>query len=470
MTITHAVEVVRQMARDKPEWTFYFVGGYVRDKVLGEMFGYPFHPKDVDVEVFGDYTEQELVDFCRKYGKVKADVGKSFEALKLTVDSGHPIDVLQPRRDTQKGHSHRTIDTERDPTMTPEEAAERRDFTINAMMIRVDTGELFDFFGGVEDLRNRRLRHLSEAFFGDPLRVLRGMQFCGRFDLIAEPETVAGCRTCVDEYRYLPKERIWDEFYKLFKSPKPSRGLVFLNRSGWIQYFPALALMRRLPQEAKYHPEGSVWQHTKLAVDVAADIARRKELSIEDTVVLVAAAMLHDVGKFDTQEVVDGKILTRQHAKFSAMAAEAFLAEIGAPNQVVVRVMDLVREHMFAFDDFTQRGVRRLSARMLHGSIRMLALLMEADSRGRKRRSILDVGRERAIRRMVEVAEELDVVDSGPAPILMGRHLIEMGFRPGPEFGTVLRNVYEQQLDGVVTTLEDATKLVWVIARVEMAV
>ena len=234
--------------------------------------------------------------------------------------------------------------------------------------------------------------------------------------------------------------------------------MVFLNRSGWIQHFPALALMRRLEQEEAHHPEGSVWQHTKNTADEAATIARREGLTIEETVVLVAAAMLHDVGKFDTQEVVDGKIVTRKHAQFGAIAAEAFLTEIGAPNQVIVQVMELVREHMFAFSDITPRTMRRLSARMLHTSVRMLALLMEADSRGRKR-SILNADRAGKIRTMVKMAQELNVVNQAPVPILMGRHLIEMGYKPGPKFGVVLQRVYEEQLDGVVTTFEQACEI-----------
>lgn len=454
MTVERDVALIRQMAHDKPEWTFYFVGGFPRDQIVG------VHSKDVDVEVFGDYTRREFIEFFQRYGKVSGEVGKSFQALKLHTGHGMPIDVLQPRKDRKVGEGHKGFLTSADPRMTEVEAAFRRDFTCNALMIEVRSGKVFDFFGGIQDLQDKRLRIVSHHFAEDPLRVLRGMQQSARLDLTATDETVEVCRAIVDKYAELSIERVWDEFFKLFKARKPSRGLVFLSRTGWIQHFPALRDLRRLPQDAKHHPEGSAWVHTKMVADEAAEIARREKLSTEDTVVLVASAILHDVGKAVTTQVVDGRIVTRQHAEVGAEIAVAFLMEIGAPRYVIDGVQEMVREHMFIAGEFTHKSVRRLSGRLVKTSIRMLSFLMEADIRGRGR---VTPQRIEQVQALTEIAEQLQVTDEAPERILTGHHLIEMGYKPSRRFGVVLSEVYGKQLDGEISTLAEAKRLVTAI-------
>jgi tRNA nucleotidyltransferase (CCA-adding enzyme) len=456
-------ETVRRMAIERPEWHFYFVGGTVRDAVLDER------SKDIDVIVFGDYTEQALIDVCKRFGKVTRDAGKSFQAIKLFDGKGMPIDVLQPRIDIKVGAGHKGFETIRKPTISLRDESERRDYTFGALYQDVLTGEIYDFHDGVRDLEARRLAHVSdETYMDDPLRVLRGMQFCARFDMIAERATIEQCRAHVDAFSELPVERVWDEFYKLFKARKPSRGLVFLNRSGWIKHFPELARLRRLAQEDRHHPEGTVWVHTKMVADEAAKIARREGLSVDDTIVLVASAILHDIGKADTTEVIDGKIVTYRHAELGAAQAVEFLTRLGAPADVIDKVSELVREHMFIVGEFGERAVRRLSSRLQKTSIRLLSLLMEADVCGRKERVPLKRAERVAyIRELVEMAQSLDAIDGAPAPILMGRHLIEMGYKPGVLFGRVLRAVYDLQMDGKIQTIEEASRAAIIIASAD---
>src|SRR5580658_8348487 len=182
------------------------VGGAVRDALLG------LEQKDFDIEVYG-ISYDRLADFLSRYGRVDL-VGKSFGVVKLAG-----FDFSIPRRENKIGPHHRGFLTTFDESITPQEAASRRDFTINAIAYDPIRGEALDFFGGREDLRNRVLRATSAAFSEDPLRVLRGMQFACRFDLTVDPATAEMCRAlagnyCAGEYATLARERIAEEFMK----------------------------------------------------------------------------------------------------------------------------------------------------------------------------------------------------------------------------------------------------------------
>jgi len=223
------------------------VGGCIRDGLLG------LESKDVDVEVFG-LSADALCVVLRRFGKVSV-VGESFGVIKLTTKD-EDFDFSLPRRDSKTGRGHKGFQVEVDHSMTPKEAALRRDFTINAIGKRLD-GELVDPFGGEEDLRNRVLRATSEHFSEDPLRVLRGFQFASRFQLKAEPETVEMCRKLIHEADTLAVERIWGEWEKwAMKGVAPSLGLRFLVECGWIRLFPELLNLIDVPQDCHWHPEG----------------------------------------------------------------------------------------------------------------------------------------------------------------------------------------------------------------------
>jgi len=224
------------------------VGGAVRDMQLGEC------PKDLDVEVYG-MKPDDLHASLEKMGKVDA-VGKSFGILQLKMD-GEYYDVSVPRRENKRGRGHKGFIMDPDPTMTPKEAAARRDFTMNALAYDPLTDEVLDFFGGCADLWGGLLRHTSPAFSEDPLRVLRGMQFCGRFHLTPFSETNKLCWDLKDEYKDLPVERVWEEWWKwATKSVKPSAGLVFLREANWLDLYPQLHNLIDVPQDPEWHPEG----------------------------------------------------------------------------------------------------------------------------------------------------------------------------------------------------------------------
>lgn len=437
---------------DRYGWRVLAVGGWVRDRVIGAL------SKDLDVEVYGTYTIPELVQVLSALGKVDL-VGRSFGVLKLRID-GIDLDVSTPRRENKAGRGHKGFLVEPDPTMTPMEAAARRDFTMNAMAFDPLSGEVLDFFGGREDLRRGVLRHVGPAFAEDPLRVLRGFQFCGRFGLAAAPETVSLCRALREEYETLPKERIWMEWEKWArKSTQPSKGLAFLVQTGWIGFYPELQALIGLEQDPVWHPEGSVWEHTKRAVDAMAAICEREGIAGEDRAILVFAALCHDLGKPAVTQVRDGKVVSPGHDKAGEAPTRSLLARIGAPRALVERVVPMVATHMRHLGYRTDRArkerfVRRLAVDLRPATIAEWALVVEADHSARPP---LAGGLPEAAAEIVRLAEELAVRDAAPKPILMGRHLIEeMGWKPGPHFRPILEAAYQAQLDGAFSDVAGA--------------
>ncbi|MBQ6138037.1 MAG: CCA tRNA nucleotidyltransferase, partial [Kiritimatiellae bacterium] len=203
------------------------VGGAVRDLMLGDE-----DVKDVDIEVFG--VEPERLKSALSHRFEFDPCGVSFGVLKIKhLD----IDVALPRRESKSGVGHRGFLVDSDPWLSMREAASRRDFTVNAMYYDPLAEEFEDPYGGADDLRNRRLRHVSPKFVEDPLRVLRGMQFVARFGLEPAQETVEICRTVGMEG--LSQERIFEEWAKLLlKGRSIGRGLEFLRATGWVRVFP----------------------------------------------------------------------------------------------------------------------------------------------------------------------------------------------------------------------------------------
>lgn len=280
------------------------VGGSVRDALMGVP------AKDLDIEVYG--LEPAAIERALRRSFSVISVGAAFGVLKV---KGHPIDVSLPRRENRTGAGHRDFSVEGDPMMSPSEAATRRDFTVNAMLWDPRTGEVLDPWGGMADLAGRRLRHVSDKFAEDPLRVLRAMQFAARFSApgapwTVDPATVALCSTLGPEA--LSPERIYEEWCKLLlRGRVPSIGLRFLRECGWTKHFPELHACIGVAQDAEWHPEGDVWDHTLLCLDAFA--AARLGDEREDLVV-GWSVLLHDLGKATTSKVeTDGRIHAYGH-------------------------------------------------------------------------------------------------------------------------------------------------------------
>ncbi|MEQ1831431.1 MAG: polynucleotide adenylyltransferase, partial [Candidatus Eisenbacteria bacterium] len=267
----------------------YVVGGGVRDAVLGLV------AKDLDLEVFGtDYDR--LGRALARFGATDL-VGRAFGVIRLTLASGEVVDLSLPRRDSKVGAGHRGFAVAPDPTLSPHEAASRRDFTVNALMYDPRRRVVTDHFGGLADLRAGVLRHVGPAFSEDPLRVLRGMQFAARFELQAAPETVALCRSIAGSYHELPLERVREEWFKWASlSRRPSLGLRFLHDTGWLAHFPELVSLVDVPQDAEWHPEGDVWVHTLHALDALVALPAWRAAEPARRSVWTFAVLLHDTG------------------------------------------------------------------------------------------------------------------------------------------------------------------------------
>lgn len=428
------------------------VGGCVRDELMGKQ------PKDWDVEIYG-IEPARLRELLDAFGTVNV-VGEAFTVYKL---GGH-LDVSLPRRERKTGRGHRAFFIEGDPDMTIAEAASRRDFTINAILQDPLTGEIIDPFKGREDIQHKILRAVSPQTFGeDSLRVLRAAQFAARFEFDIEPQTVELCRAI--DLSDLPPERIWGEIEKLLLRPQnPSIGLKWLRDLGAVgQLFPEIKALVDVPQDPEWHPEGDVFVHTQLVIDRARELI--DDLPYPRQVTVMLAALVHDFGKPATTEFIDGRLRSRGHEEAGVEPTLSFLDRLNIFTldgyDVRAQVLALVRDHLKPGEYFKKReevgdgAFRRLARKC---ELELLYLVAKADSLGRNADR---VPREKwygaeAQEWFIERARELDVASKAPAPLLLGRHLLEMGLQPGPRIGEITRAIYEMQLDGRIQTLEEA--------------
>jgi tRNA nucleotidyltransferase (CCA-adding enzyme) len=445
---------LEDILRQTPELQRAFlVGGCVRDALAGLP-----PEKDFDVEVFGLDCEQ-LIAALSRWGRTDL-VGRSFGVVKLSTPSGRSYDFTLPRKDSKVAPGHKGFDIEFEPAITPRQAAARRDFTINSIMYDPRARQVLDFFGGAEDLTQRILRHTGETFVEDPLRVLRGMQFAGRFELRAAPETVALARRMKGSFTELAVERVREEWFKWAqRSRLPSAGLRFLVAAEWDDHFPEMKAMIGTPQEPEWHPEGDVFTHTCHCCDALARLPAWQQADAESRAVYMLAVLAHDFGKPATthRALKDGRerIVSPGHEEAGAELARTFLERMRAPLAITERVIPLVQNHLVHLETVTDRAIRRLARRLAPESIEGLCLVMTADSMGRPPRPAVEPGNVQAL---LARAHELAVRQNPPPPILLGRHLLEMGVEPGPPMGAILDRAYEAQLEGAFADLEGARR------------
>jgi len=422
------------------------VGGSVRDLLSGTT-----SVKDIDLEVFGLEPErlQRLIGEKYRFDPC----GLSFGVLKIQhLD----IDVSLPRRESKRGEGHKGFLIDSDPFLSVREAASRRDFTVNAMYYDPLDGTLDDPYDGAKDLERRVLRHVSEKFVEDPLRVLRGMQFVARFGLTPAEETIAVCRTMAIEG--LPPERLYEEWIKLLvKGVAIGQGLEFLRATGWTRYFPELERLIGCRQDPEWHPEGDVWEHTKLCLDA---FARHRVGDRDEDTVVGLAVLCHDFGKPDTTsyDPVKKHIRSLGHDEAGVKPTLSFLRRLTNEERILREVPPLVQAHMQPFSMWKSKvgdaAVRRLAMRVVR--IDRLIRVAQADDEGRLPELLGGSSGGEDLKWLAETAERLRIADAAPKPILLGRHLIELGYRPSPQFGQWLGQCFEAQLDGVFSDLDGA--------------
>lgn len=400
------------------------VGGAVRDAVLGLV------AKDIDVEVYGIQADalEQLLD--ERFGVDR--VGLSFGILKLKhLD----IDVSLPRRESKSGLGHRGFEVMTDPFMSIEEASSRRDFTFNSMLFDPLTDELIDPHGGQADLQDGLLRHTNaDSFHEDPLRVLRAVQLTARFDLGADRETIELCRRIPIEG--LARERLLDEFYKLLvKGVRPSTGLRVLQDSEWLQHFPELAALREV---APYHTSSQrdVFRLTAHALD---HFALSRGDDEREEFIIGLAVLCHGM---------------------SDEGADTFLARLINSPSILRPVRALTSEYLMS------SGVA-MSRRYEDGEIRRIARRVGRFDRFARVVRCVEAGasgldpvvRSSPIAHAVERSIELGVHRSAPTQIVLGRHLIALGERPGRHFQELLERVFDLQLSGRFETEEEGIEV-----------
>lgn len=404
----------------------YAVGGWVRDQFMG------LKPKDLDIEVHR-LSPEELSSILSQFGEVDL-VGESFGVYRL-----HHLDVdwSIPRKDNLTGKGHKGFSVSTDPFMGVHEAAKRRDFTINAMSIDLRDNSLVDPFNGREDLEKRILRVVCpETFVEDPLRVLRGAQFCARLGLTPDADTVSLCKSIKGEYQYLAKDRVREEFKKLLlKGKTPSLGLEFLRQTEWLEHFPELLALEGCEQDPIWHPEGDVWIHTCQVVNNAAEIKSRVEE--KDRWAFMLAALCHDLGKPSTKTVsAEGRIQALGHAEEGLPLVESLFHRFSDEADVLPLIKSLVQYHMlphqWSEEPVGDSSYRRLAKKV---DLTLVGLLALADG-----------GSEEFLNR----AKDIKVLPA-KITVVQGRDLIARGLKPGKEFKEIISRCEEIFLEEGIT-------------------
>lgn len=409
----------------------FFVGGYVRDKVMGK------ENKDIDIEIHG-ISPEVLGEVLDRLGK-RTEMGADFGIFGL---KGYDVDIAMPRKEEAIGRGHKDFTVYVDPFLGTEKAAKRRDFTMNALMEDVLTEEVIDHFGGIEDIRNGVIRHVNSlTFVEDPLRVLRAAQFAARFGFRVADETVALSKTM--DLSALARERILGELEKaLLKADTPSVFFEEMRKMEQLSvWFPEMEQLIGVKQNPQYHPEGDVWNHTMMVLDQAVG----QKGASKNPVGFMLAALTHDFGKVITTKVTDGRIRSIGHETEGLPMIRMFLGRITNETKLIKYVLNMVELHMKPYQMARQQAGKKSTNKMFDCSLDPAGLVKfaKADHMGRAG-SVPDEEVELFLeKRLKEFYETME------KPYVMGSDLVAAGLTPGPYFSELLAFSHKLRLAGV---------------------
>ena len=400
----------------------YFVGGFVRDYLMKRDC------KDVDIEIY-NLDPQRLRSILAEIGEV-LDKGASFGVLTLAHSN---LDIAMPRTESRTGAKHTDFDVSVNPYLPPKEACHRRDFTINAMLMDVLTGEILDFYGGQADLQARLIRCVAQnTFVEDALRVFRAAQFAARFGARIEADTARLCASM--DVTALSTERVFTEMEKaLLKAERPSiffRELRAMNHLR--EFFPEIEQMAEIPQNPKFHPEGDVFEHTMLVLDEAAKLRGRAEWPLG----LMTSALWHDVGKCVATEVQeDGRITAYGHEVKGLDLCETAMRRVTNHEKLIEYVRNMSMLHMRPNMLCDANSRKRKTREMFDLSLcpNDLILLSRADASG-KLDEPYDEKTEAWLRERLA-----DYEACMRLPMVTGTDLIAAGREPGADFAALLQ-------------------------------
>lgn len=427
------INIVKQIASHISDLggTCYFVGGYVRDKIMG------YQGKDIDVEVHG-ITPQMLENVLDRFG-TRIESGKSFGVYNIC---GYDIDIAMPRSEECTGIGHRDFKVDIDPFLGTKKAALRRDFTVNSIMENVLTGEVIDHFDGQNDIKNKVIRHICrETFIEDPLRVLRCAQFASRFDFEIASETVELCKNM--DLSALASERVFEEMKKaLLKAEKPSLFFETLRKMNQLDYwFGELESLIGVPQNKRHHQEGDAWNHTMMVLDEAA----KRRNNTENPLWFMLSALCHDFGKAVCTKEIDGVIRALGHETEGVALVEKFLKRITSDKKLTKYVLNMTKLHMRPNMLYVQKSGIKATNRLFDEAIspKDLIQLAMADNLG-KIPSEAGENTEKFLFERLAVYDEYMSRD-----YVTGKDLICMGLQEGEKFKKILNSAHKLRLAGV---------------------
>ena len=410
----------------------YFAGGCVRDMVRG------LAAKDFDVAT--DATP----DMVQKIFSHTYAVGAHFGVV-VVVENGFNVEVATFRSDGAYLDHRHPVDVR---FSSPEEDAKRRDFTINGMFFDPEKNEVIDFVGGRADLEAKLVRAIGDPaarFAEDRLRMLRAVRFATVLDYKIDNQTWDALVASAASINEISAERIREELLKIFLSPNRVRGWDLLDRSGLLRaILPELDAMKGCLQPEQFHPEGDVFQHTRLMLEL---------LPEEVSAPLMFAVLLHDVAKPVTATVDEtGRIRFNEHDRIGAAMTESIMERLRFSRAEIDAVVEMVRQHM-VFKDVPKMRVAKLKRFMARPTFEEELELHRVDCASSHQ--MMD-NYEFLLRKGEEFANEPII----PPPLVRGDDLIALGMKPGPKFGEILEAVETLQLEGALKDREEA--LGWV--------
>lgn len=409
----------------------YLVGGCVRDLVLGH------DPKDYDV------STDALPAHVQELFPRSISVGAQFGVI-LVTDADAQVEVATFRSDigySDGRHPDRVLFSK-----TPEEDVTRRDFTINALVMDIRTGEVLDFVGGRDDLQAGIIRAIGNPehrFTEDKLRMVRAARFAARFDYVIEPGTFSALKALAPQVTQVSAERLRDELTRILIEGAARRGFELLDETGLLDaLLPEVAKMKGVEQPPLFHPEGDVWIHTRLMLEM---------LVAGCTPTLAWGALLHDVGKpptFAPASGPDGRIRFDGHVEVGTTMAEAICRRFRFSNDDTEQIAALVANHLKFKDVFQMRSStlkRFVTLPRFEEHLELHRLDCLASHRNLECHEFVE-------RFLADTPPE----QVRPPKLVSGDDLIALGMEPGPQFKELLQNVEEAQLEGQVKTRREA--------------
>lgn len=434
----HAASIVRELRQ--AGYSAYLAGGCVRDLLLGR------EPADYDVATSA-LPWQVMQLFPRTYA-----VGAQFGVVLVPVlqddaageRHNYAIEVATFRSDGQYSDGRHPDEVRF--SHDPQTDVQRRDFTVNGLLLDPVSNEVLDYVGGREDLKLRIIRAIGEPeerFSEDKLRMLRAVRFAARFDYAIDPKTFAAVRRLASRIHEVSRERIRDEILKMLTEGQAKRAFELLDETGLLeQVLPEIKRMQGVEQPPQFHPEGDVWMHTLLLL---------QGLQTGCSKTLALGVLLHDVGKPPTFRVAPDRIRFDSHAEVGVKMAEEICRRFRLSNEETEQVCALVGNHMRFGDvqrmkDSTLKRFLRLPKFEEHLELHRLDCLSS-----HRDLTLYEFAKEKLRNTPAEQIR--------PHLLISGDDLIQAGYKPGPQFKAMLTAVEDAQLEGSISTREEALEV-----------